>query len=616
MRRLFTYLSVIVILISWTGCSNDVFFNPFRAAHTLKTIKISNDFTWSLTTHVDLDVVFELVGDSIDLIEGERIYLLDTNYRVLTQGIIENEKSHLDYKVPFNMGVMYAYLPLTQNFEYVYSTACLGTLTLRYGWDEPDEDLGLQVLEFPFAELGVGSMKSDRGFKASVFSNEGFSIDELSSASRFKSSDPKFDGTWYHSTSNKAPATIEAYQGNSALKLGQQKGKKVEVWQAIEWSDEGTFTVQLRAISPDQKRMKVKLRLYFLERDDDEYEVEDTKSKSYNIKNPSGWQTLEVSDRVDDDIDAIIFLIEDQGGSDDIIYIDDISTNYDTDDDGIPDDEDEFPADPNKAFVDHYPSEDQYGTLAFEDLWPAQGDYDFNDLVVDYQFATVRNADNKTTQLEATIYLRAIGGSFHNGFGIELPIDQNLVSSVSGNELREGIVETRANGTESGADNAIIMVFEDACNYLRIAGVSFVNVHSDEEQIDPYVFNVVINFTRGLTDAELGTAPFNPFIFTNGRRNVEVHLFGNEPTVKMDLSLLGTVDDYSSIDEGNFFKTVANLPWALDIPSTFDYPEEKFPVDEVYNHFIEWAETSGISKNDWYQNKNGYRDLNKIFQKQ
>ncbi len=35
------------------------------------------------------------------------------------------------------------------------------------------------------------------------------------------------------------------------------------------------------------------------------------------------------------------------------------------------------------------PSEQFTGTLAYEDLWPGKGDYDFNDLVVDYDFDIV-----------------------------------------------------------------------------------------------------------------------------------------------------------------------------------------------------------------------------------
>ena len=38
--------------------------------------------------------------------------------------------------------------------------------------------------------------------------------------------------------------------------------------------------------------------------------------------------------------------------------------------------------DKNKSFNSFFPVQGKTGTLAFEDLWPAKGDYDFNDLVI------------------------------------------------------------------------------------------------------------------------------------------------------------------------------------------------------------------------------------------
>ena len=54
----------------------------------------------------------------------------------------------------------------------------------------------------------------------------------------------------------------------------------------------------------------------------------------------------------------------------------------DTDNDGIIDFYDEYPDDPDKAYDTYTPSIYGWGTYAFEDLWPNQGDYDFNDLVI------------------------------------------------------------------------------------------------------------------------------------------------------------------------------------------------------------------------------------------
>jgi hypothetical protein len=75
-----------------------------------------------------------------------------------------------------------------------------------------------------------------------------------------------------------------------------------------------------------------------------------------------------------------------------------IDTPTDTDGDGVSDVRDEYPTDPKRAFNNYYPSKNNTGTLAFEDLWPAKGDYDFNDLVVDYNFNQVTNGENKLEQ--------------------------------------------------------------------------------------------------------------------------------------------------------------------------------------------------------------------------
>lgn len=612
-KRFFTILILVVLVLA--GCENSVFFNPFKNGRSLNTVQVPDNFTWTLATKVDLTIDLQLENDSIESIEGHRIYLLDTSFQVLTRGVIHDDTTHLYYKVPTNAGQMIVYFPTTGNYEYIYSWACWGTLPFPYAWTDPDEESELKYLELPEGVSQDSGMKSGKkGMKASVFANSNFTETTLLETNTY-TDNLNVDGQWYVTTRNKGPASIEDYQSNSALKFGQNSKKKVEVFQTISWTEGGEFSAQMKALSPDKDRIKVKIFLYFYS---DEGRKLRTRNSNYNIKKPDGWQTLEVSSDVPDNTSYIKLVIQDQGNSK-TVWIDDVSSTYyadvDADNDGVNDDEDDFPNDPDRAYNDYYPSEDEFSTLAFEDLWPATGDYDFNDLVLDYRFNQVRNAENKIIEILATIKLRAIGGSFHNGFGFQLPIDQDLVSGVSGQELQEGIVDIRENGTESGIDKACIIVFEDAWNYLRVPGVSFVNTHSDNEQADPYLFELIISFTRELTDEELGSPPYNPFIFTNGRRDHEIHLFGHEPTDLMDQSLLGTGNDYSNPANSKYFNTASNLPWALDIPSSFDYPEEKTSVDSAYIFFIEWAETAGNSKNDWYQDKNGYRNKKRIFKK-
>lgn len=81
----------------------------------------------------------------------------------------------------------------------------------------------------------------------------------------------------------------------------------------------------------------------------------------------------------------------------------------DSDGDGVADGEDAYPSDSNRAYNSVYPSANGFGTLAFEDLWPNKGDYDFNDVVVDYRIITVTNASNNVVELIAQFKLKASG---------------------------------------------------------------------------------------------------------------------------------------------------------------------------------------------------------------
>lgn len=615
MKKSILYLSLLLAAVLMNSCENSPFFNPFSANSNLNTVIIPDYFEWDLTTTVNLKVVMEPAGTVLEPIEKQRIYLLDSTHQLLARGIIHDGTTQLYHRIPANQGRMIIYFPVTGNYEYIYSWACLGTLTFDYAWDDPNEDNGLNYLEIDINDTPDNRMKGlSNAFKASIFGNSDFGVGELVET-RDLSDNYNVDGSWYVTTNKKAPASIEDLDGNPALKLGQSKNQSVEVMQTISWTEGGDFEAGLKANSPSNNRIKVKIYLYFLSRDGS---LISYRYSNYNINKPDGWVDLNVNSQVPDNTAFIKLIIQDQGNSSPF-YIDNVTSTYysdpDADDDGIPDREDDYPNDASRAFNDYFPGADLYATLAYEDLWPAKGDYDFNDLVVDYQYNQIRNADNEITELIGIFQLRAIGGSFHNGFCLELPVNQELVESVSGQELQEGIVKLRSNGTESGAEKAIIPVFEDAWNYIRVEGASFVNTHSDQDQADPYIFTIQVKFTRGLSDEEAGVAPFNPFIFVNGDRGREIHLFGKEPTELMDLDLLGTGDDFSNASQSKYFNTAANLPWALDIPASFDYPEEKAPVDEAYLNFIDWAQSSGTNDNDWYQEKSGYRNPEKIFRR-
>lgn len=74
-------------------------------------------------------------------------------------------------------------------------------------------------------------------------------------------------------------------------------------------------------------------------------------------------------------------------------------SSNDTDGDGIMDNLDEYPTDPIGAFNSYYPNQVDYSTFAFEDLWPAYGDYDCYDLALKITYQIVTNAGNNVVDL-------------------------------------------------------------------------------------------------------------------------------------------------------------------------------------------------------------------------
>ncbi len=287
----------------------------------------------------------------------------------------------------------------------------------------------------------------------------------------------------------------------------------------------------------------------------------------------------------------------------------------DCDSDGIPDDFDDYPCDPLKAFNLYTPTESTYGTLGFEDLWPSQGDYDFNDLVVDYQSVLIADGNNDVVELQLQLVLKAIGGSYHDGFGFEMPIPFTDVASVTGTDLQHGIVTLNANGTEAGQTNAVIMVFDDAYDHMTTSGGPFVNTLPSSNYVTPDTFNISVVFTAPISQANLGVAPFNPFIFIDGDRGKELHMANYTPTDLANPAFFGTGSDDSNPGTGRYYKTSNNLPFAVDIFNQLDYPNEKTSIDAAYSHFNQWAASGGSIFSDWADNKTGYRNNSNIYSK-
>jgi LruC domain-containing protein len=276
-----------------------------------------------------------------------------------------------------------------------------------------------------------------------------------------------------------------------------------------------------------------------------------------------------------------------------------VTPSNDADDDGVNDTYDEYPNDPARAFNVYYPSASTMATVAFEDLWPSKGDYDLNDVVVDFQYHAVTNGNNEIKDLNTKFKLRAAGGVFKNAFAVALPFSRSNVTMAEGSSIV---------GLETAANEAILKVFNNSKaiigTYNTLPGKTF--VETDTLRASLTLTNPV--------EVTLGT--FNPFIYIdeNGKgRGYEVHLPGQQPTSLVNASVLGTNADATNPAAGVFYKTANGLPFAIAIPESFDYPVEKEQIIHAHLKFAQWVQSAGALSPDWYKNLSGNRNNSKIY---
>lgn len=235
------------------------------------------------------------------------------------------------------------------------------------------------------------------------------------------------------------------------------------------------------------------------------------------------------------------------------------------------------------------------GTLAFEDLWPYEGDYDFNDFVTDYKYSLYKVRGTNNIAYMKLIYTpKALGATKDNGFGLELPFPTSSVT-VEGASV------------ENDCENITLTVIPNTrAAFGNVAGA--INTFSHVDHINSTPDTVKITFASPIPESSIPYSSFNPYIFSVENRGKEVHLVDYAPTEKADITLLATGVDKSYPQDGVYFRMDNKFPWALDIASTglytWRYPVEMAKINEVYLHYSDWVNDHDTSWFDWTKEGN------------
>lgn len=330
-----------------------------------------------------------------------------------------------------------------------------------------------------------------------------------------------------------------------------------------------------------------------------------------------GFEDMRRDSGSDNDFnDAVFFVTSNPVRAVDVAGVKPMDIVADRDGDGVSDLYDQFPDDAKRAFVSVSPAVDTYGTLAYEDLWPSVGDYDFNDLVVGYQIRRVADGQNRLVSIDATFVVRAIGAGFRNGFGWQLPFAPSAVASVQGTRRSPGSTITMAsNGVERGQSKAVVIVSDDVRWTGSTTRAGFINSDPRQEAMPEDTIRVVVTLATPLLQGSLVAPPYNPFLIINGDRTREVHLADQPATDLADRRLFGSRDDDTRASSNRWYRTRRNLPWALHVGAPWAHPSEGSDVSRAYLHLGDWVTSGGQKYADWDQDLAGYRDRSKLWRR-
>lgn len=230
-----------------------------------------------------------------------------------------------------------------------------------------------------------------------------------------------------------------------------------------------------------------------------------------------------------------------------------------------------------------------FGTLTYEDKWPEEGDYDMNDVMIDYESTIYKTlATNKITKIIDKFTPRHNGGIYNNGFGYQL-------TNITYTDVKSITIEGPERSTFIGNDN-----MESGQTYPTV--LLFDNI----KNVIGKTYTVTIEIANA--DYNKLIPPYNPFIIcsTDQGRGKEVHLVNYPPTDKADNNLWSTGEDASQPEHNLFYVSNDNMPFAIHLPDVKDFPvpAEKVRITTAYPGFAEWVRSSGAQNKDWYLHKN------------
>lgn len=237
----------------------------------------------------------------------------------------------------------------------------------------------------------------------------------------------------------------------------------------------------------------------------------------------------------------------------------------------------------------YFPSANAYYIVGYEDLYPAKGDYDFNDLTVAYQVRFGLNEENKVVTIRGTAYLITRGAGYSHNWHLQIGLPQQTLNgeAVSAsldcttfldpeNEYDLVPCDPLASGQFNGT--ADILVFNGTKQIFSDPyGNYFTNTIRDQIFIKGPKSTFRLDLNTPVLPSEITAAPFDPY-----------------------LDVLNTGEIVRLLQVDPEFKDENGFPFGMLLPSEWRPPIEYNSISDVYQLFDNFVASDGLEDVDWY----------------
>jgi LruC domain-containing protein len=235
-----------------------------------------------------------------------------------------------------------------------------------------------------------------------------------------------------------------------------------------------------------------------------------------------------------------------------------------------------------------YPSSSGFYTVGYEDSFPNNGDYDFNDLVVAYRVELGKDQSGDVLAMRMAAFLVARGAGHTHDWHIRFP-----ATGVSGSTeitMSNPTTLQREIRSESFSGQLDIVAFSDTrASFRPPSGFLFANTEPGSPFVAGPRFDAYIVFDNPVSAAALGTAPFDPYLYVH-ETGYEVHLVDQPPTASSLNASEGRIETVNA----------DGYPFAMMVPVNWPVAWERTDVGLAYPNLSKYVQAGGQSFLNWY----------------